>query len=83
MTAAGENDGLAGPDIHGFLPLVNIAVLPIALHELTGLGVLPRRIVRRDSQNPAREGVLTHDLVETTVKHELDTLLPCRELQRP
>ena len=68
MTAAGEDDGLPGPDVHCLPPLVDVAVLPKALQELSGLRVLPRRVVGRDPQNFASEGFLTNDLVETAMK---------------
>ena len=55
VTAAGKDDGPARPDVHRLPPLIDIAVLPIALQKLAGLRVLPRRIVGPDPQNFTRE----------------------------
>ncbi|MGY8778450.1 MAG: hypothetical protein ACKVIN_10030, partial [Longimicrobiales bacterium] len=74
MAAAGEDDGLAGPDVHGFTSLVDVAVLPEALKDLAGLRVIPGRIVCPYAKNPTREGLLANDLVEAAVQHELEAL---------
>ena len=72
-----------GPDVHGLPLLIDIAVLPIALQQFARLRVLSRRVVCAESQDSARERLLTYELVKTAVKHELDALFPGRELQRP
>ena len=63
--------------------LVDVAVLPKALHELAGLGMPARRIARFDAENSAGGRLLAHELVERTVQHELHALLARRELERP
>ncbi len=83
VTAAGQDHGPAGTDVHGFSPLIDIAVLPEAAQKLARLRVLARRIVGFDSENPAGEGLLAYELVETAVQDELDAFLARRELERP
>ena len=81
MAAAGQDDAPAGADGHRLAPLVDVAVLPEALQQLAGLGVVPRRVVGPDAHHPARERLLANEVGEPAVQHELDALLPSGELQ--
>ena len=83
MAAAREHHAAARADAHDLALLVDVAVLPEALHELAGLGMTARRIARFDAENSAGGRLLAHELVERTVQHELDALLARRELERP
>ena len=83
MTAAREHHAAARADAHDLALLVDVAVLPKALHELAGLGMTARRIARFDAENAAGGRLLAHELVEPTVQHELHALLARRELERP
>ena len=83
MTAAREHDAAPRADAHDVAPLVDVAVLPEALHELARLGMLPRRVARLDADDSARRRLRANELVERAVQHELHALLARREFERP
>ena len=81
VTAAGQDDAPAGANGHRLAPFVDVTVLPEALQQLAGLGVMPRRVVRPDPHHSALERLLADEVGEAAMQHELDALLPRRELQ--
>ena len=62
--------------------LFDVAVLPEAAHQLTGLRVHARRILGLDADDTARERLLAHEVGEFAEQHELHALLARRELER-
>src|SRR5690606_24771622 len=83
VPAAREDHGLARTDMDHLAPLVDVAVLPVALEALARLRVEARRVVGLDADHASGERLLADQLVEVSVQHELDALLASRELQGP
>ena len=82
VAARGQDHSATGPDVQYLAPLVDIAVLPVALEQLARLGVASRCMVRPDAEDAARERLFANQLVETAVQHELNALLSRGELER-
>ncbi len=83
MPAARQHDGLARPNVHDLATLVDVSVLPVAFHSLTGIRMHARRVMRLDTHDSTGKRLLAHELVETAMQHELHALLARRELQTP
>src|SRR5215470_14012196 len=81
--AGGDDDGLPRPDVNRLGALVDVAVLPEAFQTHAGFGMHPRTIAGFDPEHPARERLLTDQLIHMAVEHELGALLPGAELKRP
>jgi hypothetical protein len=82
VPAAREDHGLARPDVDRLAPLVDVAVLPEALHELTCVRMIARRVLRLNADDAARERLFANEVRELAEQHELHALLARRELER-